>query len=77
MPDYNNNGFLARNQNRTNDKQPEFKGQATVDGKEYWLAGWVKENDRGKYFSLKFEPKDAQQAAGEENQAAPSQEVPF
>jgi uncharacterized protein (DUF736 family) len=52
-------GVLFKNQKKDSDKHPDYKGSALVDGEEYWLAGWVNDNEKvGKYLSLKFEPKE-------------------
>ncbi len=53
-------GVLSRNTKRENDRQPEFKGSATIHGVAYWLAAWVKEGPDGKFFSLSFKRKDDQ-----------------
>jgi hypothetical protein len=76
---YPNSGIMSRNKNQKTDKHPEFTGSAEVNGVEYWIAGWVNENDRGKYFKLSFEPKDDQASAGERSQVLPhdDDEVPF
>ena len=73
MTSYPNSGNLFRNRKRKNDKQPEYDGKAEIDGTEYRMAAWVNEARDGS----KFTPADAQAAAGEENQDAESDEVPF
>lgn len=43
--------------------QPDFKGNATVDGVDYWLDGWVQERKDGsgrKFFKLKFKVLQAE-----------------
>jgi len=53
-------GSLFRNEKRENDKQPEYTGSVMIDGRAFWLNGWVKETSAGKkYFSLALKPKDA------------------
>lgn len=54
----NNNGTLGRNDRKTKDNHPDFRGSAMVDGVEYWLAAWVKQGPSGRFFSLAFTPKD-------------------
>jgi hypothetical protein len=54
-----NSGSLAKNDRKEKDSHPDIKGKATIDGREYWISGWMKENDRGKWYSLSFQPKDA------------------
>lgn len=53
-----NSAFIFKNDDRRNDRQPTHRGQAKVDGNEYWLSCWVKEGKRGKFFSCSFTPKD-------------------
>ena len=39
--------------NKKTDKQPDFDGEISIDGKEYKLAGWNNQSDKGtKYISL-------------------------
>lgn len=60
--DNTNTGALFKAKERATDKHPEYSGTINVDGKEYWLAGWVNEAKSGqKYFSLKVKPKEAKQ----------------
>lgn len=57
-----NSGTLSRNTRKEKANQPDSKGSATIDGVEYWISGWWKENDRGKFASLSFTRKDNQPA---------------
>ena len=80
MPyDNTNSGVLFRNNRRQNDKQPEYTGNANINGVEYWVNAWVKTSskDCSKFFSMSFKPKEP---AGEESQAPPAEfgdDVPF
>jgi len=34
-----------------------------IDGREYWISGWIKKNDKGEpWLSLSFKAKDQKQA---------------
>ena len=72
MSDYDNTncGILGRNDRKTLDTHPDFSGSINVDGKNYWLSGWVKErkDGSGRFFSLTVKPKDG--AASAPRQAA-------
>jgi len=76
-------GFLSRNQYKDNDKKPEYKGKLTIklDGREIEveLGAWVKENERGKYFSIsasaELSPKEQQKTLNEGG--ADDGEIPF
>ena len=58
---YNNNGIISKNDRKTQDNHPDIRGSATVDGVEYWVAGWQKTSTKGTYYSLAFTLKDGQQ----------------
>lgn len=53
-----NSGSISKNDRKTEDRHPDIKGKATIGGVEYWVDGWLKENDRGKWYSLSFKPKN-------------------
>ena len=60
-----NSGALFKNKEKTNEKQPDYKGPVNVDGKDYWLSGWINQA-RGTgetYMKVLLTPKDAQPAA--------------
>lgn len=51
-------GVLFKNDKKETDKHPDYKGRITVNGTEYWLAGWIKPGKVGKYLSLSVSAKD-------------------
>lgn len=62
--DNTNKGVLFRAKSQETDKHPTHSGSINVDGKEFWLAAWVKESKSGeKFFSLAVKPKDAPKEA--------------
>jgi hypothetical protein len=67
-------GALSRNTKRESDRQPEFRGSATIGGVANRISAWVKDGVAdGKFFSLAFSPKDAQQGV----QAKPAAAAPY
>ena len=61
MPDYDNTnrGALFKNSRRRNDDDPLYKGNINIDGRDYWIASWLKTSrDGDKYMSLSVRPKD-------------------
>ena len=44
-----NTGVLFINQ-KSNDRQPDFKGNVTIGGVEYKVAGWKKQSASGKNY---------------------------
>ena len=51
-------GALFKNDKKGNDKAPDYKGNAMVDGFEYNMAAWIKEGKSGKFMSVVFKRKD-------------------
>jgi hypothetical protein len=63
--DNTNKGTLGKNNNPKNEKSPEYSGRINIEGKMYWLNGWVKTNktDGSKFFSLTVNPVEEKQEA--------------
>ena len=67
-----NSGIIFKNPDKTPDNRfPEYKGEATIDGKDYWISAWVKDGAKGKFFSIAYKAK--QPAA----QPAPAKQPAF
>jgi hypothetical protein len=79
--DNTNKGILGRNDRKTQDNHPDFSGSINVEGREYWLSGWVKErkDGSGRFFSLLVKPKDnaSAPAAPRPAPADIDDEIPF
>lgn len=64
-----NSGAAWKNRRRTRDNQPNYTGSATINGEEYWVSVWVKEdrsrnaNPGDKMISFAFEPKERREGA--------------
>ena len=56
-------GTIRRNERKEKETHPDMTGSIRINGVDYWLSGWTKENERGKYLSLSAKPKDANQLA--------------
>ena len=55
METKNNTGAIFKNDKKTNEKQPDYRGKVNVNGKEMEIALWLKESSKGtKYFSCSF-----------------------
>ena len=65
MPEYSNElrGVLFKNDKNDNPKAPQYRGNMTVNGQDYWLSCWVEKSKAGQsYMSLSLQPKEDQQA---------------
>jgi hypothetical protein len=58
MEKRDNSGVLFKNDKKESEKHPDYKGNLTVDGKDYWLSAWIKEGKGGKFMGLALSPKD-------------------
>jgi hypothetical protein len=81
---YDNSGSLSKNDRKEQPNHADYRGKATIGGVEYWISGWIKDGERGKWLSLSFKPKDAPPAeapttrrAKNEPGDAPDSDIPF
>lgn len=78
---YDNSGIIFRNDRKEKPNHPDAKGSCTIGGVEYWISGWIKEGQKGKFTSLSFKPKEEAQASADSGAPAGgpdlSDEIPF
>jgi len=52
-------GSLFKNERKTNERAPDYKGKVKIGGHLYELAGWLKKGQNGTFLSLKVsEPRE-------------------
>jgi cytochrome b involved in lipid metabolism len=71
-------GALFKNTKKEKDSHPDYTGNCTIDGKDYWISAWLKEGPKGKFYSFAFKAKDekpARQPAFEDRLA--DDQIPF
>ena len=58
MEKKDNSGVLFKNDKKESEKHPDYKGNITVGGQDYWLSAWIKEGKSGKFMGLAVSPKE-------------------
>ena len=74
---YPNSGTLGKNEYKRKDNDPNLSGKCEVDGVEYWISGWTKDGDKGKWISLSFKRKDASVNPAPKAVADLDDDIPF
>lgn len=74
-------GSLFVNNRKEKETHPDRTGTALIDGVSYYVNGWIKDGNSGKWLSLSFKRKDeaakpAKEAAGVKDDY-PQDDCPF
>jgi hypothetical protein len=81
--DNTNRGALFKNDNKSGESDPDYKGEINIDGRELWLSAWIKTSKKGtKFMSLSVKPKDDKPkadpiATGRPRNADMNDSIPF
>jgi len=82
--DKTNKGIFGRNDRKTMDTHPDFSGSINIEGREFWLSGWIKErkDGSGRFFSLSAKPAKPKDGASAPAAPRPApadidDEIPF
>jgi uncharacterized protein (DUF736 family) len=71
-------GALFRNTKKTEDKQPDYRGNIQIKGEAFILVAWVKEGKNGKFLSMKIEAQDMTERKPAKTEAEnESDDLPF
>ncbi len=53
-------GALFKNDKKGNEKAPDYRGSANIDGTTFEVAGWIKKNEwKAPFLSLSVKRKEA------------------
>lgn len=57
-------GALFKNDRKEKPSHPDYKGDVTINGRKFWLSGWIKTSEKNgqKFMSLAFREAEEQQA---------------
>ena len=85
--DNNNRGALYKNDKSGNDKRPDYRGEAKIDGKDLVVSAWIKvagpesKMPGEKFMSLSFEPKQGAPKKATRapvmDESDPNDDIPF
>jgi len=75
--DNTNSGVLFQNDKKGNEKAPDYKGKLNVNGKDYDLAGWLREGKNGKFLSVKISEPYKKDETANTSQSNKSGDLPF
>ena len=70
-------GSLFTNDRKEKPNHPDRRGEAMIDGKMYWVSGWIKEGKKGKWLSLAFRPKEADAQPSKRDGLPRSADIPW
>lgn len=65
-----NFGSISKNKRKEQDKHPDYRGSATIEGKQYWVSAWIKHKDGESFLSMSYQIKEEQ--ASKPKQAKPT-----
>jgi uncharacterized protein (DUF736 family) len=74
-----NTGAIFKNDKKTKDTQPDYRGKVNVDGKELEISLWLKTSKAGtSYFSAAFNPPYVKQESATPKEVNPTiNDLPF
>lgn len=84
MEQKNNTGAIFKNDNKTAENQPDYRGKMMVDGQHWEISLWIRESQATglKYFSAAIKepyvkPTDAVSTSQKIQDATEADDVPF
>ena len=73
-----NSGSMRRNDKAGVETRPDYRGSLNVAGVDYWLSGWIKESEDGKWMSLSVQPKEDKPATSKpKTKTLDEDDIPF
>jgi hypothetical protein len=72
-----NSGSIFKNDYKQNPNQPDYKGQVNVDGVMKDIALWVKDGQKGKFFSVSIQEPYRKPDAQPQVTNTTEEDVPF
>jgi hypothetical protein len=73
---YDNSGIISKNDRKTEPGHADHTGSCTIEGKEFWINGWIKEKDGRRFLSLSFRPKEPRTQSSKPSQGPRQAYIP-
>ena len=71
-------GSLSKNLRKEKPSHADYTGSVVIEGRKYWLNGWVKDGEKGKFLGLSAKPaEEPAQAKPKSKPAAIEDDIPF
>lgn len=64
--DNTNSGIAFKNDHKTEDKHPYYKGKGNFNGQDFEFGIWIKENEKGKFLTFRFKEPYVKPEAGKD-----------
>lgn len=78
MPEIEGKGWIGKNNKPKNEASPEYVGAVTIGGRNYRIAGWVRDGKVGKYIALRVsEDDDRARPAKKHGNQGVDDDIPF
>jgi hypothetical protein len=78
MADRDMSGSISKNTRKEKPSHADYNGSIVIEGRKYWLNGWVKDGEKGKFLSLSVRPADEGNCAAKRKPAAADADgIPF
>ena len=70
-------GSLSKNLKKEKETHADYVGSIVISGRKFWLNGWIKDGQNGKFLSLSAKPADEANAKPKPKPVAVEDEIPF
>jgi hypothetical protein len=72
-------GAIFKNAKKEKDTHPDYRGDLTIEGRKFWVSGWIKDSKGGKFLSLALRPAEGEHTRNGQRpaQSAVDDAIPF
>ena len=80
MADRDMSGSLSKNTRKEKPSHADYAGSIVIEGRKYWLNGWIKDGEKGKWLSLSAKPAEEPKAKPpprDYQRPPPDEDIPF